>query len=69
MVTAIRKTSAWPLAAQLAFTFVATVGVFLIQFPLELEGLWPPVRFVPFLRFHGRPDVRPAIRLFCRSPL
>ena len=42
MVTAIRKTSAWPLAAQLAFTFVATVGVFLIQFPLDSKGFGHP---------------------------
>ena len=42
MVTAIRKTSAWPLAAQLACTLVATVGVFLIQFPLNSKGFGHP---------------------------
>ena len=42
MVTAIRKTSAWPLAAQLACTLVATVGVFLIQFPLHSKGFGHP---------------------------
>ena len=42
MVTAIRKTSAWPIAAQLACTLVATVGVFLIQFPLDSKGFGHP---------------------------
>jgi two-component sensor histidine kinase len=42
MVTAIRKTSAWPLAAQFACMLVATVGVFLIQFPLDSKGFGHP---------------------------
>ena len=68
MVTAIRKTSAWPLAAQLAFTFVATVGVFLIQFPLNSKGFGHPFAlflscvFMVALMF-GRPSGFLAVAL------
>ena len=42
MVTAIRRTSTWPLVFQVACTVIAIVGVFLIQFPLEEKGFGVP---------------------------
>jgi len=42
MVTAIRKASTWPLAAQFACTLTAVIGVFVLQFPLEERGFGVP---------------------------
>lgn len=42
MVTAIRKASTWPLAAQFACTLAAVIGVFVLQFPLEERGFGVP---------------------------
>ncbi len=48
MVIAIRKVSAWPLAAQFVCTLAAVIGAFLLQFPLEEKGFG-----VPFALFLG----------------
>ncbi len=42
MVTAIRKASAWPAAAQFVCTVAATISVFLVQFPLDSKGYGHP---------------------------
>lgn len=61
MVIAIRKASAWPLAAQFACTLAAVIGVFLLQFPLEEKGFGVPFAlflacvFIMALMF-GRPS-------------
>ena len=42
MVTAIRNTSAWPLILQFTCSLLATIAVFIIQFPLEEKGFGVP---------------------------
>ena len=42
MFSAIRKTSAWPLALQFAFTISLILVAFVLEFPLEEKGLGTP---------------------------
>jgi two-component system, sensor histidine kinase PdtaS len=42
MLAAIRKTSAWPLAAQFACTLAVITGAFFMEFPLEEKGVGTP---------------------------
>jgi two-component sensor histidine kinase len=68
MVTAIRNTSAWPLATQFACTIVIIISGFLAQFPLDAKGFGHPFAlflacvFMVSLMF-GRPSGILAVAL------